>query len=222
MRFENAKMPQEENRRIRTSAFSFLASLACSVRRDIEAIRAKHTLASGTNADITLVDSAHLRTAYQLAHNIATELYFASGAYDDDQQGGDATAPRQSLSTAERKSRFLQEAASLLQEMCTLDVVEAAYDVLKTLRFLVDVAPKQSLLLIAGVLRRSAADGIQYELLAADLAVEIIETYLSEHSPMLRSDAEAQSALLDALDVFVLVGWPSATRLTYRLEDVFR
>jgi hypothetical protein len=86
----------------------------------------------------------------------------------------------------------------------------------------VDVDAKQTLLLIAKCLRRSAADGIQYESLAASLVVEIVEEYLSEYTLLLRNDRQAQMALLDALDVFVAVGWPSATRLTHRLEDIFR
>jgi hypothetical protein len=222
MRFEDAGEPQEYSRRIRISAFGFLASLVCSVRRDIESIRARHATTSGGSAGISEADLAQLRTAYRLVHSVAIELYFASGADNHGEQFGEETEPRPALSTEQQKSRFFNEATPLLQEMCTLDVVEAAYEVLKTLRFFVDVAPKQSLLLIAGLLRRSAADGIQYETLAADLAVEIVESYLSEHALMLRSDAEAQSALLDALDIFVVVGWPSATRLAYRLEDVFR
>lgn len=33
---------------------------------------------------------------------------------------------------------------------------------------------------------------------------------------------ELRNALLDVLDMFVEAGWPQATRLTYRLDEVFR
>jgi hypothetical protein len=65
-------------------------------------------------------------------------------------------------------------------------------------------------------------DGIQYEMLTADLVVQIVEQYLAEYPFLFRDDSKLQNHLLDLLDTFVDAGWPKATVLTYRLDEVFR
>ena len=57
---------------------------------------------------------------------------------------------------------------------------------------------------------------------AAGLVVEIVEQYLAEYRPLLREDTKCRQALIEVLDLFVQAGWPSARRITYRLEDIFR
>jgi hypothetical protein len=58
--------------------------------------------------------------------------------------------------------------------------------------------------------------------LAADLVVKLVEQYLAEYRALLREDAECRRTLIEILDVFVQAGWPTARRLTYRLEEIFR
>jgi hypothetical protein len=58
--------------------------------------------------------------------------------------------------------------------------------------------------------------------MAADLMVRLVERYLAEYRVLLRENEECQRTLLEVLDIFVQAGWPSAQRLTYRLEEIFR
>lgn len=64
--------------------------------------------------------------------------------------------------------------------------------------------------------------GYQYESLAADLIVKIIERYLAEYRWVFRENEKCQRTLMKILDIFVNAGWPSARRLTYRLEEIYR
>ena len=71
-------------------------------------------------------------------------------------------------------------------------------------------------------MRSGQKDGYQFEAMAADLLVNLVERYLAEYRSVLREERGCQAALLEMLDIFVRVGWPSARRLTYRLEEIFR
>jgi len=50
----------------------------------------------------------------------------------------------------------------------------------------------------------------------------LVEQYLAEYPGLFRTNEECKKALIEALDLFVKVGWPAARRLTYRLDDLFR
>jgi hypothetical protein len=71
--------------------------------------------------------------------------------------------------------------------------------------------------------RRCRGDvAYQYDSLAADLMVKVIERYLAEYRYLFREDPEARNLLLSILDIFVTAGWPSARQLSYGLEEIFR
>ena len=52
--------------------------------------------------------------------------------------------------------------------------------------------------------------------------MSIVEQYLAERRELFRNNAALRNTLLDVLDRFVEAGWPKATRLTFRLSEVFR
>jgi len=72
------------------------------------------------------------------------------------------------------------------------------------------------------IMRAGKAGGYQYDPLGADLIVRLMERYLAEHRFVLRANLECRRVLLEILDTFVQAGWPSARRLTYRMEEIFR
>ena len=77
-------------------------------------------------------------------------------------------------------------------------------------------------LCIGRVVRTGQQGGYQYESLAADLIVRLVEQYLADYPTLLQEDEECRHTLIEILDIFVLAGWSTARRLTYRLEDIFR
>ena len=77
-------------------------------------------------------------------------------------------------------------------------------------------------LLMGELVQSAAADAFHFESLAVDRVVEIVEQYLAEYRGLFRNDPQLVQTLMDLLDRFVGAGWPKATALTYRLDEVFR
>ncbi len=162
----------------------------------------------------TRADQEHARTLARLAESIGMELYFASGAYDAKTHGR--------VLGIDEKRRFLQEATPLLDQLAGFGFPSLVHHLLKTLEFLVPVDPAGVFLRIGHVVRAGQTGGYQYESLAVDLIVGLVERYLAEYRAVFRENEECQRTLLEILDMFVKVGWPSARRLTYRLQEIFR
>ena len=158
------------------------------------------------------------RTLARLVDSIGTEIYFASGAFEDEkQERGD---PARVLSI-EKKQRFLEETAPLLDELAELGFPSLVHNLLKTLESFVSLDPTGVFLRIGRIVRAGQRGGYQYESPAVDLVVRLIQRYLAEHQAVFR-DKKCQRTLLEVLDTFVEAGWPSARRLAYRLEEIFR
>jgi hypothetical protein len=209
----------EENARVRRWAFCYLARLVKAVLARATSLREQH---GGKSLDQwPREDFEDLRQLHQLAHNVATTLYIGSGASGGtrgSRQNGDEKSPP----TEEEKAQLLSEGKELFDALCDIEFVESAYDILQTLEFLIGVDHAGIILRVAALVRRAERDGIQYESMAADLVVRIVERYLADCRHLFRENPSAREALLDILDIFVSAGWPGATRLTYRLNEVFR
>lgn len=154
----------------------------------------------------------------RLIDGIGREVYFASGAFDAKSQGR-AQGVRQ---VSPQSKRFYQEAGAILDELADAALPSVAHQLLETLEHFVPVDPRGVFLRIHRVVSAGQQAGYQYESMAADLIVRLVERYLAEYRKLLQQDADCRRALIEVLDVFVKVGWPSARRLTYRLEEIFR
>jgi hypothetical protein len=96
------------------------------------------------------------------------------------------------------------------------------HHLLETLESFVVIDPRGVFLRIGRVVRSGERGGYQYEQVAVDLLVRLVERYLAEYRTLLREDERCRRTLLEILDIFVRAGWPSARRLTYRLDEIFR
>jgi hypothetical protein len=93
---------------------------------------------------------------------------------------------------------------------------------MQTLEFLIQYDPRNVFLLVGKVVRSGKKGGYQYESLAVDLIVNLVERFIAEYRYILRESEECRRVLIEILDVFVEAGWASARRLTYRIEEIFR
>lgn len=151
----------------------------------------------------------------RLIDYIGSEIYFASGAYGAERHG---RTDDQRPFTHEEKARFYHEAGHILDELADVGLPSLAHHLLETLEAFIPSDPEGVFLRIGRVIRGGRKGGYQYESLAADLMVRLVEQYLAEYRAILRENEECRRTLLEVLDIFVQVGWPSALRLTYRLE----
>jgi hypothetical protein len=155
----------------------------------------------------------------QLIDYIGWEIYFASGAHGAKSHD---QADEQGPFIYEEKVRFYREAGHILDELADVGLPSLAHHLLETLEVFIPSDPEGVFLRIGRVIRGGQKGGYQYESLAADLMVRLVEQYLAEYRALLRENKECRQTLLEVLDIFVQVGWPSARRLTYRLEEIFR
>jgi hypothetical protein len=156
------------------------------------------------------------QAAMTLIDNIATELYFSSGAYDA-RQGQEP--PR---SPTDVQERFYPEASGIINALIDIGVPRVAHHLLETLEHFVEVDPRGVFLRIVTTIRAGQSCGYQYDNLAEPVFVRLVERYLAEHRTMLQQDRECSRALVEILDIFVRAGWPSARRLTHGLSDIYR
>lgn len=205
--------PEREHTAIRARAFELLSSLLdAAIPLYHEAVGA---LEGRQGVDDSDPDLQHARGIAQAIDTVGAEVYFASGAFDDRQA-------REPQVSRDQRERFCHEAADVLDKLADVPVPQVVHHVLETLEVLVEFDPPAVFRRIARAIRGGEAAGYQFDSLAADLFVRLIERYLAEHRAMLQRDAEARALLIEILDVFVRAGWPKARRLTYGLHELFR
>lgn len=201
---------------VRQRALSILADLLTTAQNSLKAIEQR-------NAGIAFnewpeADQEIAKSLIQLIDHIAREVYFASGAYGAKSQEGGQRLP---VVTPQSK-RFYEEASTILDALAEVAFPSVAHHLIKTLEHFIPVDPDGVFLRIHRAVLSAQRAGYQYESLAADLIVRIVERYLSEYRTLLQEDADCRKVLIEILDIFVEAGWPSAQRLVYRLEEVFR
>jgi hypothetical protein len=153
----------------------------------------------------------------ELAHlvdHISNQLYFSSGAYDE-------TNSHKSLEEDARR-RFWEDSQQAILQLSSVAIPSAAHHLIETLQSFIPFEPIPVFHAIAAVVRSAKSWGYQYESLAVDLLVKVTENYIAEHRMELQKDRQSREELIDILETFVEAGWPSARRLSYRLEEIFR
>lgn len=86
----------------------------------------------------------------------------------------------------------------------------------------IPIDPRRVFLQVSTLVKSGKSGRYQYESMAAEHIVRIVERYLAEYRPLLQEDAECRVALRTTLDSFVEAGWPAAQQLSYRLDEIFR
>lgn len=201
---------------VRKRAISLLSKLLLSARKEIRQIEESY---SGSSFhDWSSEDIEHAQSLGQLINRAGTEIYFASGAYNNQRQGND----RENLLTRPQMDRFYYETSAILDELATSGFASVTYHLIETLEAFIPLDPRGVFLRIHSVIRAGKDGGYQYEGLAANLMVKILERYLAEYRALLQEDSECRRSLIEILDTFVQAGWPSARRLTYKLDEIFR
>jgi hypothetical protein len=208
--------PESTHDAVRRRALDLLDRILRSARDGLQEIEQRHSGVPFNEWSQEHRESA--KSFARLINHVGREVYFASGAYDTKQQGLAGKRPL----TREQAERFYHEARPILDELADVGLPGVTHRLLETLQSFVPLDPRGVFLCIGRVVRAGQQGGYQYESLAADLIVRLVERYLAEYRSLLREDAECWQTLIEILDVFVQAGWPTARRLTYRLEEIFR
>ncbi len=164
-------------------------------------------------------DQNSARSFARLIDLLARDVYFASGSYNSKRRN--QTDIVQTLNR-EKIERFYREASPILDELADIGFPSVTHHLIETLEAFIPIDPSGVFLRIGRVVRAGQKGAYQYESVAADLVVKLVERYLAEYRTILREDQDYRQTLIEILDIFVQAGWPSARRLTYHLEDIFR
>ncbi len=212
-----ARSPQSHADEIRYRALDLVDRAVTAVRRALSEIEDRNK-----EAGLTVWPESDQAAAKELAillDHIAKEVYFASGAFDRKKS---PQQPIQSALGTDERARFYLEAGEILDHLADVGLPSVAHSVLETLESFIEIDPAGVFLRINRLVGTARRAGYQYESLAVDRVVRIVQRYLAEYRTLLQERPECRQALVAILDVFVEAGWPSARRLTYRLEEIFR
>lgn len=206
-----------EHEAVRTGSFRLVERILRTTREHLEALEKKN---EGVPFDSWPAEEQEaVRHLTHLAESVCMQIYFASGAHSRD-HGGDVE--EKIPMGEEARSRFLREASGVLNLLAEFSHASLTHHLLQTLEFLISYDPENVFLLVGRVVGSGKRGGYQYESLAADLIVKLVERFIAEYRYVLRESEECRRVLIEILDVFVEAGWASARRLTYRMEEIFR
>jgi hypothetical protein len=152
-----------------------------------------------------------------LVHYVASQLLFASGAFDNPQDRDNKRL------TPTQLRRFWNESAPLFALLTNEPHPNIAHHIVQTLEHLMPCAPGEVFLLATKSNCTSSAAGFQYDSLALGAVVKLIQRALADHLEIFQDKtSDCLEALLKVLDLFVEAGWPQARQLTHRLEEIYR
>jgi hypothetical protein len=177
----------------------------------LTAWQAKHNGQQAT--DLTEQDKQEIKAYYTNIENIAMQVYFASGSFDEKQNKGglEETA----------KARFIEEQEPLISQITATGDVSSAYHFVEMALNYQDIDPVWALKLVESSITASVTSGSANESLMATSVTTFVKQFIARHRQYLRDKAN-QKALMNILNAFVDVGWPEAINLTQDLEEIFR
>ncbi|WP_420461658.1 hypothetical protein [Candidatus Palauibacter sp.] len=147
----------------------------------------------------------------RLLDSVGSNIYYVSGAYD-----GTDSPSEPAL------RRLYAESAEVIDELADVGLPSLAHHLLEALAAFIAVDPRGVFLRIARVIRGGRQGGYQYDSMAEQVLVRIVDRYLADYRELFRTDAEMQKRLIDILDTFVKAGSEGARRLSYGLDGIFR
>lgn len=145
------------------------------------------------------------------ADHIAQQIYFASGGAD--QTTGD-TERRGNLAD------FADLALPLLAHLGQIHYPSVTHQLMDTVFHLNSVRPEATLLLAEQLVR----EDLQYthESLGLEATLKMIRVCVADHRTFMLDNPSCIAAIRSLLSAYVRVGWPAATRMAERMDELFR
>jgi hypothetical protein len=169
--------------------------------------------ASGEQPSEGTPGQEQLEALAHLLDGVALSLYFVSGAYKGDEQ----EVPGPGV-----QHRLFMEAGPIIDELADIGLAPIAHHLLETLEVLIPFDPSGVFMRVVAVIRGGRKGHYQYDRMAEDVLVRVVERYLADYRSLFQQDPEARRALIEILDTFVKAGSEGARRLSYGLDGIFR
>ena len=121
-----------------------------------------------------------------------------------------------------RLARFLTEVSAMLMCLAGAGTPSTVYRLLETLDYLMPLDPGKVFdIAMHAALVGGKRTGFQFEPMGADRLVGIVGRLLADYRQVLDVE-ERRLTLVQCLELFASAGWPSASRLLYRLPELLR
>jgi hypothetical protein len=204
-----------ESEAVRRRAWDLVARI---LRSSVEGLNRLHDAYSNVSFEVwSKEDKEELQSLFKIVDHLGDEVYFASGAYGEKNRDSE-----EEILSVRKRERFYQEAAHVLDDLAEVGIASLTHHLLETLESFIPFDPSGVFIRIGRTIRAGEKGGYQYESLASDLFVKLVERYLAEYRYLFRENEDCRQILREVLDIFVQAGWPSARRLIYHLDEIFR
>lgn len=213
---KQANTSEDDQSKVRQRAWTLLNAILREAIREWQAWNSEY--GNTPSSQIPRDATAKWESLALLLDSAATELYFASGAYDEKRQVKGAAVDDVPSDVA--KDLFWNESRESLEILEPVVLAPAVHHLVELLYSFIDRDPATVFRRIGNVVCAAEVGGYPHDSLAADLIVKIVNRYLAEYRHVLRSDEECRRLMIRVLDIFV--SWPQARRLVYRLEEIYR
>ena len=162
----------------------------------------------------TDAEAALARQSAQLLDVVCGEIHMsATGGQNGD---GSRKAPELGLAT------FLDEASPILMCLAGAGTPHTVYRLLELLEYLLPLDPGKAFdIAMHAALGGGRRSGFHFEPMGADRLVGIVGCVLADYRELFEVEKRRQT-LVECLELFASAGWPSASRLLYRLPGLFR
>ncbi len=169
-----------------------------------------------TGAELSEEQLAELRGSVEVAHGIAQQIYFASGAFDE-KRGRERSKP---APTSRDLSEFADLAFPILAACASLHVPQCVHAAVQTMVFLAPLDEARALRAVADAV---PADGpYAGDPLAGGDVIPYLERLLAEQRSLVLVDEDGLAAFGQLLTTFAAAGNEAALVLAYTFADVFR
>ena len=117
-----------------------------------------------------------------LLDSVGWNIYFASGAKDGDESPGEQVL-----------RRFYTESGKVIDELADIGLPHLSHNLLKALEVLVPVDPRGVFFHVARVIRGGRKGGYQYDRMAEEVIVRIVDRYLADYRELFQTEEEGSA-----------------------------
>jgi len=164
-----------------------------------------------------------LRNVYGVFDEIVTRLCFSADVIHHlRQEGNTALSDEQRCAYYFKIKPILESVLSqTAEEKTSLLFASTAHRFIELLNGVIRCDPQGVVHMAATVAKASEYDNFNLDPMATQEVVKLVEAVLADHRDAV-TEGEPLLDLLNLLDTFAKAGWPSALRLVWRLDEIFR
>ena len=188
------------------------------------AVTGLHAVAPSTTEPLNDNSTDLFKTLYGVLDEVVTRLYFSlkSKRTDTGLSGLGNETEVQRAQYFERVKPLLEQILAFANEPKKgLLFAPTAHHFMQLLHEVLDYDPRGVLRLAEAVAVASERGGYHLDSMAADETIHLAERIVTDYRSELQH-ADSLSSLITLLDLFAKMGWPSALRLLWSLDEIFR